>query len=128
VRANSWIFTSVFLLSGNLYAGTSLFDVDYRALVSRADLVYRSPAAHPVEGQAIGNGTMGTMVWTTPDSLRFQVNRSDVFAVNKNHAAYQAAPMGPPSGPVDFCGGVGQVALSVGGNPFHPGEEFLQRL
>jgi hypothetical protein len=95
--------------------------------VSRADLVYRSPAAHPVEGQPIGNGTMGTMVWTTPAAIRFQINRVDVFATNKSHTgrdAWRAAG----SGPADYCGGVAQVAIDVGGDPFRNGERFAQRL
>ena len=62
---------------------SSCIDVDYRALVSQSDLIYRSPAARPVEGQPIGNGRMGTLVWTTPSAVHFQINRSDVFAVNK---------------------------------------------
>lgn len=60
-----------------------MLSVDDRAIASKADLIYRSPVEEPVEGQPIGNGTMGTMVWTTPDAIHFQINRSDVFAVNK---------------------------------------------
>lgn len=80
-----------------------LFAVDYPRLVSRADLIYESPATHPVEGQPIGNGTMGTMVWTTADAVRFQINRTDVFATNKGHTgpdAWRAAGRGP----VDYGG------------------------
>jgi len=47
-------------------ADSPLIEVDYRATVSAADMIYRSPAAAPVEGQPIGNGRMGTLVWTTP--------------------------------------------------------------
>lgn len=101
--------------------------VDCRGLVSRADLVYESPASHPVEGQPIGNGVMGTMVWTTADAIRFQINRTDVFATNKGHTgpdAWRAAGVGP----ADYCGGIAQVALNVGGEPFRAGPSFLQRL
>lgn len=104
-----------------------LFDVDYRALVSRADLIYESPVSHPVEGQPIGNGVMGTMVWTTADALRFQINRTDVFATNKDHTgpdAWRAAGRGP----VDYGGGIAQVVLNVGGEPFRASPAFLQRL
>jgi hypothetical protein len=106
---------------------TDLFDVDYRALVSRADLIYESPVAHPVEGQAVGNGVMGTMVWTTADAIWFQINRTDVFATNNGHTGpdeWRAAGKGP----VDYGGGLAQVSLNVGGEPFRASPEFLQRL
>ena len=57
--------------SGNT-AG-SLVDVDYRALVSQSDLLYQSPAAQSIEGQPIGNGRMGTLVWNTPNAIHFQI-------------------------------------------------------
>ena len=66
---------------------TSLLQVDDGALVSRADLVYRSPAANGTEGQPIGNGVMGTAVWTSPGALHFQINRCDVFSAGKAHSA-----------------------------------------
>ena len=49
-----------------------MFDVDYRALISRADLIYLQPVEHPVQGHPIGNGRTGTMVWTTPGAIHFQ--------------------------------------------------------
>jgi hypothetical protein len=99
--------------------------MDYEALVSRADLVYRSPVAIPVEGQPIGNGRMGTMVWTTPGAIHLQINRSDVFAVNKHHAGRWADE-------ADYCGACAQVTVEPGGRPFAaPAAEgigFTQRL
>jgi len=95
--------------------------VDYRTLVSPADLIYDQPAARPVEGHPIGNGRMGTMVWTTPAAIHFQINRSDVFAVNRNHG-------GARGGPADYCGGCAQVTVDVGGEPFAAGPAFGQRL
>ena len=100
----------------------SLLQVDQRALVSRADLVYRSPAADGTEGQPIGNGVMGTAVWTSPGALHFQINRCDVFAAGKAHAA------GPQHGPTDYCGSCARVTVEVGGQPFAAGERFAQRL
>src|SRR5439155_7934611 len=32
------------------------------------------------EGMPIGNGRMGSLVWTTPGVIHFQINRDDVFA------------------------------------------------
>src|SRR4051812_29941347 len=60
-------------------ATTKHFNVDFRALVSRADLDYDKPATRSEEGQPIGNGRMGSLVWTTPSALHFQINRVDVF-------------------------------------------------
>ena len=99
---------------------TSLLDVDYDALVSSADLIYQSPAGEPVEGHPIGNGRMGTLIWTEPSRVRMQINRNDVFAVNRNHK-------GPRDGPADYCGGCAQVSVDVGG-PAFGGDEFEQRL
>ena len=49
-------------------------------LISKADLTYSTPVKRSEEGMPIGNGTMGTLVWTTPTSLKMQLNRVDVFA------------------------------------------------
>ena len=46
-----------------------LVDVDFKALISRSDLHYLSSVEKSVEGQPIGNGRMGTMVWTTPSAI-----------------------------------------------------------
>ena len=89
-------------------AASSLLEVNNRALVSQADLIYLSPATAPLEGQPIGNGRMGTLVWTTPNTLNFQINRSDVFAVNKNAGSKR-------EGPTDYCGGSGRVTIDLGG-------------
>ena len=96
-------------------------EVDYRALVSQSDLIYRSPAGQPVEGQPIGNGRMGTLVWTTPGAIHFQINRGDVFAVNKGHS-------GSFVGPTDYFGACAQITVDIGGQPFAGGEDFGQRL
>lgn len=93
-----------------------------RLMVSRSDLIYEKPAARPVEGQPIGNGRMGTMVWTTPDAIHLQINRVDVFAVNSVH-------QGRRVGATDYCSGIAGVSIHVGGKPFAPGEkQFRQRL
>ena len=98
-----------------------LLDVDHNTLVSQADFVYETPVERPVEGQPIGNGRMGTLVWTSAGAVHFQINRNDVFAVNRNHAGAQF-------GPTDYCGGCVSVALDVGGQPFAAGKSFRQRL
>jgi len=98
-----------------------LLKVDHRALVSRSDLVYGSPAETPLEGQPVGNGAMGTMVWTVPGGVRLQINRCDVFAVNRNHDGRQASA-------TDYCGACAQISVDLGGQPFRAGESFAQRL
>ena len=86
-----------------------------------ADMVYESPAASPVEGHPIGNGRMGTMVWTTPGTLELQINRVDVFAINKHHR-------GPREGPADHCGACARISVHAGGEVFEGGPGFVQRL
>jgi hypothetical protein len=49
-----------------------------RALVSLADLIYTTPIARREDGISIGNGRMGTLVWTTPSALRIQLARVDI--------------------------------------------------
>ncbi len=47
--------------------------VDYKALVSRGDLDYSTPATRSEEGMAVGNGRMGSLVWTTAEGMHFQI-------------------------------------------------------
>ena len=54
--------------------------VDYRRLVSRADLSFDHTFDISDEGLPIGNGTMGSLIWTAPHALKFQINRVDVYA------------------------------------------------
>jgi hypothetical protein len=53
--------------------------VDYRRLVSRADLSFDSTFDISDNGLPIGNGTMGSLIWTSPHALKFQINRVDVY-------------------------------------------------
>ena len=93
-----------------------------RDFLDEADVVYQQPAATPVAGQPVGNGRMGTMVWTSSSAIHLQINRNDVFAVNRNHAGSQF-------GPVDYCGGIARIVVDVGGSPFvADGNTFRQRL
>ena len=98
-----------------------LIAVDYRALVSRADLVYHSPAEVSIDGTPIGNGMMGTTVWTTPGSVRFHLNRRDLFSSDRNHA-------GSHRSPVDYRGGCARLEIDVGGQAFAAGDAFRQYL
>jgi hypothetical protein len=96
-----------------------------RPSLENSDLVYDQPAESPDAGQPIGNGRMGTMVWTSPDAIHLQINRVDVFAVNCNH---QGQP-GQRGSATDYCGGIASVVVNVGDQPFAPSEKsFRQRL
>src|SRR5580658_1753228 len=100
-----------------------LLDVDYRKLVSRADLVYDKPVPRSEEGIPIGNGRMGSLVWTTPTQLRFQINRVDVYASNCASNSFFERH-------TDYCGGCGFVDIDFGSNgeaPF-PESGFPQHL
>lgn len=109
------------LLLAPLAACHAAAAANQQQLISQSDLIYEHPAATPVAGQPIGNGRMGTLVWTRPGAVHFQINRNDVFAVNRNHAGAQF-------GPTDICGGCAGVVLDVGPTPFAAGPAFRQRL
>ena len=98
-----------------------MIDVDYRSLVSRADIHYLSPAEWSVEGIPIGNGQMGTMVWTAPNAVRFQINRSDVFAADRNHAGHQSCS-------TDYRGACAWLEIDLGGDPLAESKAFRQHL
>jgi len=61
-------------------AGESLVTVDYQRLVARADLRFDKTFDISDHGLPIGSGTMGSLIWTSPNALKFQINRSDVYA------------------------------------------------
>ena len=79
-----------------------ILDVNHRRLISRADLTYNKPVARREEGLPVGNGRMGSLVWTTTTSLRLQINRVDVFPSN-------CATNSFPERHSDYCGGCGFV-------------------
>ena len=101
----------------------NLEPIDLRALIGRADLHYDKPVARSEEGMPIGNGQMGTLVWTTPTQLRFQINRVDVYANNSATVSFVERHN-------DYCGGGGFLDLEFeagGGDPF-PDSGFAQHL
>ncbi len=92
--------------------GDPLLHVDYQKLVSRADLTYDKPVPRSEEGIPIGNGRMGTLVWTTPTQLRFQINRVDVYGSNCASNSFFERH-------TDYCGGCAFVDID-----FHPAAPF----
>lgn len=114
---------AVVLLLWGAPGRAGLLDVDSRALVSRADLDYNEPASRSEEGMPIGNGRMGSLVWTSPTQLKFQINRVDVFAVDGRTVSFPAADS-------DFASGCGYVDISLvcTGQDVFAGEAFKQHL
>ncbi len=80
--------------------------VDLRALVSRADLVYERPVARSEEGMPIGNGRMGSLVWTTPSTVKFQINRVDIQPISSATASFFERNS-------DYMGGAGFVDIDI---------------
>jgi hypothetical protein len=101
----------------------AVFDMNYRKLLAPADLVYERPAARSEEGIPVGNGRMGTLVWTTPSSIRMQINRVDVYANDGYTNSFFERHN-------DYCGGCGYVDISCAeaGEDTFPEAGFPQRL
>ena len=59
------------------------------------------------EGLPIGNGRMGTLLWTEGDTLRMQINRVDVFGNSCVSSSF-------PQRNSDYCGGCGFVDINFG--------------
>ncbi len=103
--------------------GGHILDVDFRGLVSRADIAYGKLVTCSEEGLPIGNGRMGSLLWATPSSLKMQVNRVDVFAAG-------CATNSFPERHTDYCGGCGFVDIDFSeyGHDVFPRERTVQHL
>ena len=103
--------------------GASLLSVDYHKLVSRADLDYEAPATRSEEGMPVGNGRTGSLVWTTPSALKFQINRVDVFAEDATSVSF-------PQSDSDYASGCGYVDINFveAGDDVFTGKDFHQHL
>jgi hypothetical protein len=77
---------------------------DLHAIVSRADLDWNQPASRSDEGMPIGNGRMGSLVWTSPSAIKLQVNRCDVFAADCTTTSF-------PRTHTDYASGCGFVDI-----------------
>jgi hypothetical protein len=80
---------------------------DMQAIVARADLDYTTPARRSEEGMPIGNGRMGSLVWTTPSAIHFQINRDDVFAEDCTTTSF-------PRTHSDYASGCAFVDIDLG--------------
>lgn len=84
---------------------STILDVNYRELVSRADIHYDKQVRRSEEGLPIGNGVMGSLVWTTPKQLKLQINRVDVFAADSSTNSF-------PKVDSDYAHGCGFVDIT----------------
>lgn len=102
---------------------STILEVNYRKLLARADLIYDRPAARSEEGIPVGNGRMGSLVWTVPDALKFQINRVDVYGNDSYTNSFFERHS-------DYCGGCGFVDIGFGdlGEDVFPAAGFAQRL
>ena len=91
-------------------------------LVSRADSDLPEPRGASGGGTADRKRDMGTMVWTTP--MRSAFRSTAPTCLRRTRAIGARGVAGRRSGPVDYCGGVAQVALNVGGDPFQAARSF----
>lgn len=71
----------------------------------------------------VGNGRMGSLVWTTPSALKFQINRVDAFAMGASSVSF-------PRADSDYAAGCGYVAINLAsaGEDVFSGEGFRQHL
>lgn len=110
-------------LCGQKGMADGVFKLDALALkklISRADLIYDRPASRSEAGQPVGNGRMGSLIWTTPSQIRMQINRVDIFGNGSNSDNFYARN-------TDYCGGAGFVDLDFG-RPVFAGKDFHQKL
>ncbi len=101
----------------------SLLKYDYRSLVAHSDLSFNTPAPSTHDGLPIGNGRVGTLVWTTPAALHYQINHVDLFCFGNNTLA-------TAKGHTDYSSGCGYVDINLVdfGNDVFVGDKFKQRL
>jgi hypothetical protein len=119
----AFALTAIVLSSHAPAIAQSLIQIDRRALVSRADLSYDTPASRPEEGMPIGNGRTGSLVWTTPSALRMQINRVDVHAMDSTTVSF-------PRADSDYGSGCGYVDINLvdAGDDVFSGPSFAQHL
>jgi hypothetical protein len=94
---------------------------NFKELVSHADLTYDKPVNRSEEGMPLGNGRMGSLVWTTPSAIRFQLNRVDVFANNSASNNFYERH-------TDYCSGLGFVDVDFLSEEIFTDKKFQQHL
>ena len=102
---------------------SSILSVNYKNLISRADLTYDKPVVRSDDGLPVGNGRMGSLVWTRSSALKFQINRVDVYASNSYTNSFNRRDW-------DYAYGCGYVDIDFVdfGEDVFQDERTLQRL
>jgi hypothetical protein len=91
--------------------------IDVEKLVSRADICYHRPVTRSYEGLPVGNGTMGTLVWTRNTCIEMQINRNDFFSQDSAGASGS-----------DSCGACASIRIDFGRTVFRPQKGYLEHL
>jgi len=111
------------IFSNGAMPRSSILLVNFSNLVSHADLTYDKPVSRSEEGLPVGNGRMGSLVWTSPSALKFQINRVDVYANNSYTNSFNKRNSDYGYG----CGFVDIDFVDFGEDVF-PNERTLQHL
>lgn len=117
------LFLAFFVQLNAEVNNSKILKVNYKSLVSRADLDYNTPVIRSEEGMPVGNGRMGSLVWTTPASIHFQINRVDVFGMGNNTNSF-------PAGHTDYSNGCAFLDINIidYGPDVYTGNSFNQHL
>jgi hypothetical protein len=78
-----------------------------RQLIAHADLHYAAPPERSEDGIPLGNGRMGSLIWTTPTEVRLQINRVDVQPISGSTTSFFERNS-------DYMGGCGFVDFDLG--------------
>ncbi|MEP9360401.1 glycoside hydrolase family 95-like protein [Sphingomonas sp. KR3-1] len=89
-----------------------------RDRIALSDLHYAEPPRRSEEGLPIGNGRMGSLVWTTASQVRLQINRVDAYPAGSASNSFNEAHN-------DYCGGCAWLDLRFEGRPFRKGKVAL---
>jgi hypothetical protein len=118
----SFLPAAAFVLASTLASGAGI-DLNLREAIASGDLDYTEPATRSEEGMPIGNGRMGSLVWTTPSALKFQINRVDVFGEDSSTVSF-------PRADSDYASGCGYVDINFveAGDDVFVGKDFHQHL
>jgi alpha-L-fucosidase 2 len=117
----------LFIIAGSVQAlrtqAADPLDINFKTAISRGDLDFTYPATRSEEGMPVGNGRMGSLVWTTPSALKFQINRCDVFSSDASSVSF-------PQADADYASGCGYVDINVAsaGPDVFTGPAFNQHL
>ena len=88
--------------------------------ISRADLIYTQPVARSEEGMPVGNGRMGSLVWTTP-------RRSDSRSIAPTSTRTTATRTASSSATTTIAAAALTVEIEFS-EPVFPGSDFHQQL